>query len=291
MTAHSQPAIVVGIDGSSPSMAALRWAAQAAEARRAPLRLVYAVGAPIDYGPGISVIVDNQAMRVDGEALLRTAEKNAREAVTRPDDLGVETVVADPPPIPVLIDRSKDALTMVVGTHGYGAVGRALLGSVSSALVRHAHCPVAVIPEADGADVAERVGRPVVVGVDGSAEGALAIDIAFDEASRRGVGLVAVTVWSEFFRYVSRDEMAEQARAIQSESLAGRTERYPDVDVVRVVVEDRPARRLLREADKAQLVVVGSRGRGGFAGMTLGSVSRAVVHRSEVPVIVARPRD
>ncbi len=192
MTTHSQPAIVVGIDGSSPSMAALRWAAQAAEARRAPLRLIYAVGAPIDYGPGISVVAfDNQAMRADGEAMLRTAEKTAREAVTHPDELDIDTVVADPPPIPVLIDRSKDALTMVVGTHGYGAVGRALLGSVSSALVRHAHCPVAVIPEADGADVAERVGRPVVVGVDGSAEGALAIDIAFDEASR-----AAASVWS-----------------------------------------------------------------------------------------------
>src|SRR5690606_25572990 len=90
----------------------------------------------------------------------------------------------------------------------------------------------------------DRTQSPVVVGVDGSACSTRAIDIAFDEASARGVGLIAVTTWSEFFRYESRNEMQEQASALQSESLAGHTERYPDVQITHVVAEDRPARRI-----------------------------------------------
>ncbi|WP_280459524.1 universal stress protein [Nocardia carnea] len=287
MNAYTSPPIVVGVDGSPESMDALRWAAATAEQHHAPLTLVYGVGAPIDYGPGLSAVVfDNQTMRTDGAAVLADAEKCAREVA---GDVQITTAVADPAPATVLIGRSKDARMVVVGTRGLGAVGRGLLGSVSTSLARHAHCPVAVIPEAD--PIRDRSEWPVVVGVDGSSCSAEAIDIAFDEASRRGVGIVAVTAWSEFFRYISRDEMREQARAVQAESLAGQAEKYPDVPVRRVVVEDRPARRLLEEADAAQLVVVGSHGRGGFAGMTLGSVGQAVLHGTPVPLIIARPRD
>lgn len=288
MSTHIEPAVVVGIDGSSVSLGALRWAARAAARYGIPLNLVYAVGAPIDFGPGLGVVAfDNQAMRADGEAVCASAEKLAREVA---GELEISTVVVDPAPAPTLIERSRDARMVVVGTHGYGALGRGLLGSVSTALARHAHCPVAVIPETYAEHEEERSGLPVVVGVDGSARGAEAVGIAFEEACRRGVALVAVTTWSEFFRYVSRSEMQEQARAIQAESLAGYAERYPDVPVTHVVVEERPARRLLREADGAQLVVVGSHGRGGFGGMTLGSTGQAVLHGLSVPLIIARQR-
>lgn len=285
---HTESPVVVGIDGSPASLSALHWAVPVAERYRAPLHLVYAVGAPIDYGPGLGVTVafDNQAMRADGEATLIEAANLAREQA---DGLEIIRTVVDPAPEPVLIGRSKDARMVVVGTRGLGAVGRGLLGSVSTSLARHAHCPVAVIP-APEPGAADPAGRPVVVGVDGSGCSMEAIDIAFEEASRRAVGLVAVTTWSEFFRYESRPAMQERAQAMQAESLAGRTERYPDVPVTHVVAEDRPARRILAEADRAQLVVVGSHGRGGFAGMTLGSVGQAVLHGTPVPIIITRPR-
>lgn len=284
---HTESPVVVGIDGSPASLAAVRWAAPVAERYRTPLHLVYAVGAPIDYGPGLGVTVafDNQAMRADGEATLLEAANLAREQA---DGLEIIRTVVDPAPETVLIGRSKDARMVVVGTRGLGAIGRGLLGSVSTSLARHAHCPVAVIP-APEPGVADPAG-PVVVGVDGSGCSMEAIDIAFEEASRRAVGLVAVTAWSEFFRYESRAAMQEQAQVMQAESLAGRMERYPDVAVTHVVAEDRPARRILAEADRAQLVVVGSHGRGGFAGMTLGSVGQAVLHGTRVPVIITRPR-
>lgn len=289
MPAHSEPAVVVGIDGSSASFGALGWAAPEAEQRRAPMRIVYAIGAPADSGPAVSAVFDRAATRAKGETMLRTAEKMVRETVERPDDLDVETTVADPPPALALVDHSEGALMMVVGTTGCDATGRTLLGSVSDFLAHHAHCPVAVVPQSTGPDPGRTLG-PVVVGVDGSPGCARAIDTAFDEAARRRTSIVAVTVWSELFQYTSRDAIAARAQTVQSECLAGYREQYPDIEVVRIVDEDLPARRLLEEADRGRLLVVGARGNGGFAGTTLGSVVRAVLHGAATPVIVARAR-
>jgi nucleotide-binding universal stress UspA family protein len=192
--------------------------------------------------------------------------------------------------VPTLIDASKDARMIVVGSQGMGALGRMLLGSVSTALIQHAHCPVAVIHSSEGAT--PDVNAPVVVGIDGSpaSEGALAL--AFDEASRRGVDLVALHVWSDVgvFPVLGMDwrDRESQGAEVLAERLAGWYERYPDVQVRRMLECDKPARWLLHESERAQLVVVGSRGRGGFPGMLVGSVSSAVAHSAKIPVIVVR---
>ena len=134
---------------------------------------------------------------------------------------------------------------------------------------------------------------PVVVGIDGSPASESATAIAFEEASRRGVELVAVHAWSDFavaeLPGVEWSDVQTQAEEALAERLAGWQERYPDVRVRRVVVLDRPARQLLERSESAQLTVVGSHGRGGFAGMLLGSVSAAVAESARMPVIVARP--
>jgi nucleotide-binding universal stress UspA family protein len=132
----------------------------------------------------------------------------------------------------------------------------------------------------------------VVLGVDGSRASELATAIAFDEASWRGVDLVALHVWSDtdMSKVFGIDSSAVQAAAARTltESLAGWQERYPEVTVHRVVEFERPVRHLLEQAEKAQLIVVGSHGRGGFGGMLLASVSTAVAQEARIPVIVAR---
>ncbi|MFM9035268.1 MAG: universal stress protein, partial [Mycobacterium sp.] len=155
----------------------------------------------------------------------------------------------------------------------------------------HAHCPVAIIHDEDPLMPHPSL-APVVVGVDGSPASESALAVAFEEASLRGVDLVAVHAWSDsgVFEFPGADWSTLQALGEETlgERLAGWQERFPDVLVRRVVVADRPAHQLLEQAESAQLLVVGSHGRGGFAGMLLGSVSTAVVHGARMPVIVAR---
>ncbi|MFE9324410.1 universal stress protein [Nocardia sp. NPDC052278] len=289
MSTTTNPPVLVGIDGSDAAAEAVRWAATDAVHHRAPLHIVYGIGAPMDFGPGIAFDqIDYDAYRAAGAAAVTTAGAYATAAAAPIGELEIATFVVDAPPIPVLLDRSKDARMLVVGTRGLGAFRRGLLGSVSTAVARHGHCPVAVIPEPEDYK-ADRLLGPVLVGVDGSPSATRAIEVAFDQAAHRAVGLRAVLTWSEFNRYISRDDMQKEAEAVLSESLAGCAEKYPGLAVERVVVEDRPARCLLAEAEYAQLIVLGSRGRGGFAGMTLGSVSQAVLHATDCPLIIARP--
>ncbi|MFE7718213.1 universal stress protein [Nocardia rhizosphaerihabitans] len=276
--------VVVGIDGSEQSLTALRWAARYAAHHRAPLQIVYVIDVPVEYGPGASgPLFDQERLREHGESVVAAGAAAAAEVVGPIADIPIETVAEMGTTVAALRHYSASARLLVVGSRGRGAIRRTLLGSVSTSLARHSDCPVAVIPEQE----ADSGGR-VVVGVDGSACSADAVAIAFEEASQRGARLDAVHAWSEFFRYDSRATMQTEGEALLAESLAGYAEKYPGVEVGRVVVEDKPARAVLDLSATAQLVVVGSRGRGGFSGMTLGSVAQAVLHGAACPLIIAR---
>jgi len=179
---------------------------------------------------------------------------------------------------------------VVVGSQGMGALGRLLLGSVTTGLVHYAQCPVAVIHVDEGAS--PDPGAPVLLGIDGSPASEAATALAFDEASRRGVDLLALHVWSDVgvFPILGMDwrDREKEGQEILAERLAGWQEQYPDVHVQRLLYCDKPSQWLLKESERAQLLVVGSHGRGGFPGMLLGSVSSAVTQSVKVPVIVVR---
>jgi nucleotide-binding universal stress UspA family protein len=291
----THPGIVVGVDGSSGSKVAVQWAAGDAKLRDVPLTLVHVV--PVTAGRWLEsslVPAWMRGQRERGQQVIDEALEIANESCRAgPPQINCEMPSATA--IPALVDLSKDAELVVVGCLGTGTLRGRHLGSVSSGLVHHAHCPVAVIHDGIvlNAD-AERA--PVLVGIDGSPESELATAIAFDEASRRQVGLTALHAWSDvrvFDEIVTRAGRSwAELRAVEdevlAERLAGWAERYPDVSVRRVIARDEPARQLVDQSEAAQLVVLGSHGRGGFAGMLLGSISAAVVLMARVPVIVAR---
>ncbi|MGD9516132.1 MULTISPECIES: universal stress protein [Mycolicibacterium] len=286
--------IVVGVDGSPESSAALRWAGGEALLFREPVTLIYAVAPTVvswPMAPLQDTVVECERQNAE-EALQYARNAVASVAESCGQDIDIRTEVRYGPPVQVLVDASRQARMVVVGNRGRGALGRLALGSVSDGLIHHAHGAVTVVHTRRGhlPDPA----ASVLLGVDGSPASEDATALAFEEAERRGVDLVAVHVWGDVGGLpLQGDEWRghrQQAEEVLAERLAGWQERHPDVRVSRHVEFDDPAHHLVDRARTAQLVVLGSHGRGGFAGMLLGSVSSTVARSVDVPVTVARPR-
>ncbi|WP_054812628.1 universal stress protein [Nocardia arizonensis] len=289
--------IIVGVDGSGASDPAVCWAAETAARRGRRLRIVHgldliaaraALGNYDAVGKG-----PTERLRERGAEAL-TAARGLAHAVA--PDLPVEIELSEANPTGLLIEASASAHMVVVGaTEGVGTLGH--LGSVLLAVVSHGHGSIVVVHDT-ATDRQERENGPVVVGIDGSEVSADAVEAAFAEADMRGAQLIAVHSWSDlrFDRPAvlpdtfGSEDISAIADRILAESLAGWQEKYPDVHVIRRVYISNPRHHLRQWSKAAQLVVVGSRGRGGFRGLLLGSTGLSLVQRSECPVMVVHPR-
>lgn len=281
--------ILVGYDGSADAAVALNWALDEAGRSGRPVRLAYVfewLTVTGWIGPGVAPGVwPDEAARQQVEELVRKAAADA--AAERPG-LTVHGEVFDGPPALVLQERSAEAGMLVLGSRGHGGFGGLLAGSTAVSVTAHAHCPVVVVRDGQAA-----TSGPVVVGSDGSESALRALGFAVERAAQRDVPLRVMRAWKPpGERWVPPDFDPEQAaaseRAAAEAELAPWRESFPDVPVEIEAVPGSASALLVEASRSAQLVVVGSRGRGGLRGMLLGSVSQQLIQHSHCPVAVVR---
>jgi nucleotide-binding universal stress UspA family protein len=288
---HAQRPVVVGVDGSGSAYRAVEWAAEEAARRGVALRLVRAFSWTTSERPARH---PGQVQQYR-ERLLEVARgqvvRAARIAADTRPDIETTTQVEVGAPIEVLGSEARRAQLLVLGDRGLGGVAGLVLGSVAVMLAAGGACPVVIVR---GHRDETRSG-PVVVGIDGSPVSEAAVAFAFEAAATRGVALVAVHAWSStaiddaLGPFMDWDAVAVDEDAVLAERLAGWGQKYPQVTVRRHVVRDGAAHALVELSRGAQLVVVGSRGRGNATGLLLGSVSHGVLHGAHCPVAVVRP--
>ncbi|ARF53345.1 universal stress protein [Streptomyces gilvosporeus] len=274
--------IVVGVDGSGRSLRALVWAAHEAVLHRCALRIVHVLPREHAYATTAADRAREASSRDQG--VVAEAAAIARE--THPE-LEVVTDLPAGAPAAVLLTGSEHAHTVVLGAKGLGGFGSLLLGSVALQVVGHAASPAVVVNHVTTGH------RRIVVGADGSTHSQAALAYAVQEASLRGAQLQAVHAWSypgPEAAVSAVQAAAEKHRQSLEEWLVPLREAHPDVEVVEELAHEAPALALARASDRADLMVVGSRGRGGFRGLALGSVSHALLQFSQCPLAVIRPR-
>ncbi|MFG2078726.1 universal stress protein [Micromonospora tulbaghiae] len=283
--------ILVGYDGSADAAIALNWALDEAGRSGRPVRLAYVfewLTVTGWIGPGVAPGVwPDEAARQQVDELVRKAAADA--AADRPG-LTVHGEVFDGPPALVLQERSADAGMLVLGSRGHGGFGGLLAGSTAVSVTAHAHCPVVVVRDGQAA-----TSGPVVAGSDGSESALRALGFAVERAAQRDVPLRVLRAWEPpGDRWVPPDfdpeQVAASERAAAEAELAPWRESFPDVPVEIEAVPGSASALLVEASRSAQLVVVGSRGRGGLRGMLLGSVSQQLIQHSHCPVAVVRER-
>jgi nucleotide-binding universal stress UspA family protein len=283
------PAIVVGAVGADPGNQAVEWAAREAALRRLPLRIAHVLEWNRDdarEAEGSSYV---ERVWSSSTAMTSAAIRHARN-VAPGVVVTADTLVGQPGER--LLELGRDAALLVLGYRGGGGFAGLRLGSVGQRVATHAACPVVIVrgaPRTDG---------PIIAGVDDSPEADQVLEAAFTAASARGTALIvvrssapAMQLWVASVRPadIATPEQDAAARAV-ADRLAPWRGKFPEVPVEVRLIPDAIAPALARASAEAQLVIVGSHGRGPIRGALLGSTGLHLLRHADCPVLVARGR-
>jgi nucleotide-binding universal stress UspA family protein len=289
--------IIVGVDGSEQSQAALGWAIGQVELVDADLVLAHTWNPDSYATPAMAGAVPDMiqagALNDEAEELAQAWLDDLVTATAARTTASVSGVLASGSPAGHILDLSAEAIMVVVGSRGRGGLRSAVLGSTSQQITHHAQCPVVVVR-----DSAAAAANQVVVGVDGSPASLVALGEAFAQAKLRGASLLMVHAWSTSFagtlvisdQYFDRVRASEvdEGWALLNQSLAELQATDQSVEIIERLEQGSPAAAIIEASKEAVLTVVGSRGRGGFAGLVLGSVSGSVLAHADSAVMVVR---
>lgn len=281
--------LVVGVDGSEPSLRATDWASDEAVVRGVPLRVVYACLWERYEGVALARDLGKPSAQVLPQEITGAAVQRARD---RHPDLKVTAEVVFEEPEYALVRESRNASALVVGNRGRSGLAAALLGSVSLTVAAHAHCPVVVLRGSHDNQATPPVHGRVVVAVGEDTENSAAVRFAYEEARRRGVPLDAVRAWRCPAHETSDHPLLADAPARLHEQHAEETlakalrDAPPHLELRRRTVEGHARRVLVDVSHDADLLIVGAKRRAGHHGLQLGRVAHAALHHSACPVAV-----
>lgn len=281
--------VVVGVDGSEPSLRAVDWAADEAALRGVPLSVVYACLWERYEGAALARDLGKPFAQVLPQEITGAAARRARD---RHPDLKVTSDVVFEEPEYALVRESQNASALVVGNRGRSDLAAALLGSVSLTVAAHAHCPVIVLRGSHDNQATPPVHGRVVVAVGEDSENSAAVRFAYEEARRRGVPLEAVRAWrcpahETTDHPLLADAPARLHEQHAEETLADALRDAPrDLELHRRTVEGHARRVLVDASHGADLLIVGAKRRTGHLGLQLGRVAHAALHHSACPVAV-----
>ncbi|MFJ1791051.1 universal stress protein [Kitasatospora griseola] len=279
--------VVFGVDALGENDEALKWAADEAQRRGLPLRMIHVVQPSPRSMRTLGVAFQQDQVRV-GRRQLHLAGRLARR---RHPKLEVSAEIQEGMPGPLLVRASREAAFVVLGSRSLSRIEELLSGySVTVPVSAQAACPVVVVPRKDG----DPDDPPhLVVGVDGSPFSAVAFAAALELAQYHAATVRALWVWQRpRLARIDEDATLDELRRTLAETTAGPRADNPDVSVTCEVVSGHPVRELADASRRALAVVIGRRGSGGFTGMRLGSVPRGLLHDASCPVVtVPDPTD
>jgi nucleotide-binding universal stress UspA family protein len=297
MTGASHGPVVVGMDGSAEALRAAAYGAWEAKRRNVHLRLVFAHAPAPMWGPSILLADDHRWERQWAHGMLVEAEQ--RVSAVHPD-VTIQTAVVSGSAAGALVDESRSASLVIIGTRAASGVIGHLSGSVAAQVAAHAHTPVVVVRPTDDLDVDPTVitDRPVIVGLDGSVESERAMAFAVEQAVARGTHLYALYVWNVLEVHdigpiipddFDADVAEKKAMRLLTEATEGWADSCPDLTITRRVIHGLDAvDALSRAGHDAGMIVVGSRGHGGFLGLRLGSTVDGLIRHAGPPMAVVR---
>ncbi|MEV0594490.1 universal stress protein [Nonomuraea cavernae] len=278
--------IVVGADGSEAATAAVEWAADDAARAATRLHIVHAVDrSPYEIAK-FSTLDQGDAVTLNAQSVLTDAEAIARK---RQPGIDVTSQLYEGAAAAMLRGQAGNSAEVVIGGRGLGGFPGAVLGSVSTHVAGHAHGPVVVVRSDPDTPNGE-----IVIGLDDYHAGEPALAYAFEQAMLRASTLRAVYAWQPpAHAHIPEsahdlDEIHAAQCQVAAGILQGWRQRYPQVQVIEDVQRIHPVDALARASEKADLVVVGSQGRGAIGTVMLGSVTLGVLYHALSSVAVVR---
>lgn len=281
-------AILVGVDGSQASYKATWWAANYAKHAGLTLQIVCAYSLPsyaaVSFDASYTAMGDDNAAHSDAQEILSKAKAIA-------DEQGVEaaTLIVTGDPASVFVELSRNYNLIVIGNRGKGGLAERLLGTTSSSLPAYAYCPIVVVPYTDDdgkiMHLSNTITR-VAVGYDESGWGLKALDLAAEFANLWNAQLDVISAVTQASGLDNADEIASASEKAVSSHIDPLKDSYPELTVNKVIVAGNPVDALAKASYDHDVVVVGSRGRGGFTGLLLGSTSQGLLQHAVAPVYV-----